>query len=149
MTALQVLQESARDCLHAARTDRLTDRKEERGELAGEVTSELQVVGKAASIAIQTRRHGCETKQNKTTRNNDKQNDKTKARAEEREKSIGWIGRLFTAWRVSHAERTERRAEREEEGGDDSEEDEPVEIPLSAASSRTHEPVAVLSLIHI
>ena len=80
------------------------------------MTSELQVVGKAASIAIQTRRHGCETKQNKTTRNNDKQNDKTKARAEEREKSIGWIGRLFTAWRVSHAERTERRAERESGG---------------------------------
>ena len=43
-------------------------------------------------------------------------NDKTKARAEEREKNypvpsvvreknIGWIKRLFTAWRVSHAER--------------------------------------------
>ena len=61
-----------------------------RGELAGEVTSELQVVGKAASIAIQT-----------WVRNN----DKTKARAEEREKNIGWIGRLFTAWRVSHDER--------------------------------------------
>ena len=41
---------------------------------------------------------------------------------------------LFTAWRVSHAERTERRAEREEEGEDDSEEDEPVEIPLSAVT---------------
>ena len=26
----------------------------------------------------------------------------TKARAEEREKNIGWIKRLFTAWRVSH-----------------------------------------------
>ena len=56
------------------------------------MTSELQVVGKAASIAIQT-----------WVRNN----DKTKARAEEREKNIGWIGRLFTAWRVSHAEREE------------------------------------------
>ena len=32
-------------------------------------------------------------------------NDKTKARAEEREKNIGWIKRLFSAWRVSHAER--------------------------------------------
>ena len=80
------------------------------------MTSEQQVVGKAASIAIQT-----------WVRNN----DKTKARAEEREKNIGWIKRLFTAWRVSHAE---RRAEREEEGEDDSEEDEPVEIPLSAVT---------------
>ena len=53
-------------------------------------------------------------------------NDKTKARAEEREKNIGCIKRLFTAWRVSHTERTERRAERKEEGEDDSEEDEPV-----------------------
>ena len=42
------------------------------GELAGEVTRELQVVGKAASIAIQT-----------WVRNN----DKTEARAEEREKN--------------------------------------------------------------
>ena len=76
------------------------------------MTSELQVVGKAASTAIQT-----------WMRNN----DKTKARAEEREKSIGWIKRLFTAlWRVSHTERTERRAERKEAGEDDSEEDEPV-----------------------
>ena len=58
-------------------------------------------------------------------------NDKTKARAEEREKNIGWIKRLFTAWRVSHTERTERRAERKEDGEDDSEEDEPVEIQLS------------------
>ena len=49
------------------------------------MTRELQVVGKAASIAIQT-----------WVRNNDI--DKTKARAEEREKNIGWIGRLFTAW---------------------------------------------------
>ena len=60
--------------------------------------------------------------------------DKTKARAEEREKNIGWIKRLFTAWRVSHTERTERRAERKEEGEEDSEEDEPVEIPLSAVT---------------
>ena len=83
------------------------------------MTSELQVVGKAASIAILT-----------WMRNN----DKTKARAEEREKNIGWIKRLFTAWRVSHAERAERRAEREEAGEDDSEEDEPVEIPPSAVT---------------
>merc|ERR1712086_186469 len=41
---------------------------------------------------------------------------------------------LFTAWRVSHAEHTERRAERKEAGEDDSEEDEPVEIPLSAVT---------------
>ena len=36
-------------------------------------------------------------------------NDKTRyaVRAEEREKNIGRIGRLFTAWRVSHAEREE------------------------------------------
>ena len=33
---------------------------------------------------------------------------------------IGWIKRLFTAWRVSHAERTERRAERKEAGEDTS-----------------------------
>ena len=58
----------------AALTDSLPERKRE--ELAGEVTSELQVVGKAASIAIQT-----------WVRNN----DKTKARAEERERNIGWI----------------------------------------------------------
>ena len=77
-------------------------------------------MGKAASIAIQT-----------WVRNN----DKTKARAEEREKNIGWIKRLFTAWRVSHAERTERRAEREEAGEEDSEEDEtPVVIPSSAVT---------------
>ena len=36
--------------------------------------------------------------------------------AEEREKNIGLTGRLFTAWRVSHDERNERRAEREEAG---------------------------------
>ena len=83
------------------------------------MTSELQAVGKAASTAIQT-----------WARNN----DTTKARAEEREKNIGWTKRLFTAWRVSHAERIERRAERKEEGEDDSEEDEPVEIPLSAVT---------------
>ena len=46
---------------------------------------------------------------------------------------VGWIGRLFTAWRVSHDERNELRAEREEAGEDDSEEDEtPVVIPPSA-----------------
>ena len=61
-------------------------------------------------------------------------NDKTKAQAEEREKNIGWIERLFTAWRVSHTERTERRAERKEAGEDDSEEDEPVVIPSSAVT---------------
>ena len=61
-------------------------------------------------------------------------NDKTKARAEEREKNIGWIKRLFTAWRVSHTERTKRRAERKEAGEDDPEGDEPVEIPLSAVT---------------
>ena len=77
-------------CPLPALTDSIPERKRE--ELAGEVTRELQVVGKAASIAIQT-----------WVRNN----DKTRARAEEREKNIGWIGRLFTAWRVSHAERTE------------------------------------------
>ena len=99
--------------MHAARTHGPHTRKKERG-ARGEVTSELQVVGKAASIAIQT-----------WMRNN----DKTKARAEEREKYIGWIKRLFTAWRVSHDERNERRAERKEAGEDDSEEDEPVEIP--------------------
>ena len=66
------------------------------------MTSELQVVGKAASIAIQT-----------WMRNN----DKTKARAEEREKNIGWIKRLFKAWRVSQAERAERRAERGRSSG--------------------------------
>ena len=63
-------------------------------------------MGNAASIAIRT-----------WVRNN----DKTKARAEEREKNIGWIGRMFTAWRVSHAE---RREEREAAGEDDAEEDE-------------------------
>ena len=64
-------------CTLPALTDSIPERK--RRELAGEVTSELQVVGKAASIAIQT-----------WARNN----DKTKARAEEREKNIGWIKRL-------------------------------------------------------
>ena len=71
-------------CTLPALTDSIPERK--RRELAGEVTSELQVVGKAVSIAIQT-----------WVRNN----DKTKARAEEREKNIKLIGRLFTAWRVS------------------------------------------------
>ena len=59
-------------CTLPALTDSIPERK--RGELAGEVTSELQVVGKAASSAILT-----------WMRNN----DKTKARAEEREKNIG------------------------------------------------------------
>jgi len=78
------------------------------------------VVGKAASIAVQT-----------WVRNN----DKTEARAEEREKNIGWIKRLFTAWRVSHAERNERRAERKEAGEDDPEEDDtPVVISSSAVT---------------
>ena len=104
-------------CTLPALTDYIPERK--RRELAGEVTSELQVVGKAASIAIQT------WVRNNTT-------NKTKARAEKREKNIGWIKRLFTAWRVSHAERNERRAEREEAGEEDSEEDEtPVVIPSS------------------
>ena len=84
-------------------------------------------MGKAASIAIQT-----------WVRNN----DKTKARAEEREKNIGWIKRLFTAWRVSHTERTERRAERKEAGEDDLEEDEPVEIQLSAVTKGTPAPAS-------
>ena len=92
-------------CTLPALTDSIPERK--RGELSGEVTRET--VGKAASIAVQT-----------WVRNN----DKTKARAEEREKNIGWIKRLFTAWRVSHAERNERRAEREETGEDEPEEDE-------------------------
>ena len=39
-------------CTLPALTDSIPERK--RRELAGEVTSELQVVGKAASIAIQT-----------------------------------------------------------------------------------------------
>ena len=52
-------------CTLPALTDPIPERK--RRELAGEVTSELQVVGKAASIAILT-----------WMRNN----DKTKARAE-------------------------------------------------------------------
>ena len=48
--------------------------------------------------------------------------------SEEREKNIEWIKRLFTAWRVSHAERKEA-------GEDDPEEDEtPVEIPPSAVT---------------
>ena len=58
-------------CTLPALTDTITERK--RGELAGEVTSELQVVGKAASMAIQT-----------WVRNN----DKTKARAEEQRENV-------------------------------------------------------------
>jgi len=119
-------------CTLPALTDSIPERK--RGELAGEVTSELQVVGKAASIAIQT-----------WVRNN----DKTKARAEEREKNIGWIKRLFTAWRVSHTERTERRAERKEDGEDDSEEDEPVEIPLSAVTMHPRGTPAPASAVEV
>ena len=91
-------------CTLPALTDSIPERK--RKELAGEVTRELQVVGNAASIAIGTWVRS---------------NDKFKARAEEREKNIGWIRRMFTAWRVSHAE---RREEREAAGEDDAEEDE-------------------------
>ena len=58
-------------CTLPALTDSIPERK--RGELAGEVTRELQVVGKAASIAILTW---------SWMRNN----DKAKAREEEREK---------------------------------------------------------------
>ena len=103
-------------CTLPALTDSIPERK--RKELAGEVTSELQVVGNAASIAIRTWVRS---------------NDKSKARAEEREKNIGWIGRMFTAWRVSHAE---RREEREAAGEDDDEEDDtPVVIPSSAVTT--------------
>ena len=101
--------------LPAPLTDSIPERK--RKELAGEVTRELQVVGNAASIAIRTWVRG---------------NDKFKARAEEREKNIGWIGRMFTAWRVSHAE---RREEQEAAGEDDDEEDTPVVIPSSAVTT--------------
>ena len=89
-------------CTLPALTDSIPERK--RKELAGEVTRELQVVGNAASIAIRTWVRS---------------NDKSKARAEEREKNIGWIRRMFTAWRVSH---TERREEREAAGEVDDEE---------------------------
>ena len=103
-------------CTLPALTDSIPERK--RKELAGEVTRELQVVGNAASIAIRTWVRS---------------NDKSKARAEEREKNIGWIGRMFTAWRVSHAE---RREEREAAGEDDDEEDDtPVVIPSSAVTT--------------
>ena len=91
-------------CTLPALTDTI-NRKKERG-ACRRGDERTTGSGKAASIAIQT-----------WVRNN----DKTKARAEEREKNIGWIGRLFTAWRVSHDERNERRAEREEAGEDDSE----------------------------
>ena len=64
-------------------------------------------------------------------------NDKFKARAEEREKNIGWIRRMFTAWRVSH---TERREEREAAGEvDDEEDDTPVVIPSSAVTTFMNE----------
>ena len=103
-------------CTLPALTDSIPERK--RKELAGEVTRELQVVGNAASIAIRTWVRS---------------NDKSKARAEEREKNIGWIRRMFTAWRVSHAE---RREEREAAGEDDDEEDDtPVVIPSSAVTT--------------
>ena len=83
-----------------------------------ELPVQVQVVGKVASIAIRTWVRS---------------NDKSKARAEEREKNIGWIGRMFTAWRVSHAE---RREEREAAGEDDDEEDDtPVVIPSSAVTT--------------
>ena len=103
-------------CTLPALTGSMPERK--RKELAGEVTRELQVVGNAASIAIRAWVRS---------------NDKFKARAEEREKNIGWIGRMFTAWRVSH---TERREEREAAGEDDNEEDDtPVVIPSSAVTT--------------
>ena len=103
-------------CTLPALTDSIPERK--RKELAGEVTRELQVVGNAASIAIRTWVRS---------------NDKSKARAEEREKNIGWIRRMFTAWRVSH---TERREEREAAGEvDDEEDDTPVVIPSSAVTT--------------
>ena len=103
-------------CTLPALTDSIPERK--RKELAGEVTRELQVVGNAASIAIGTWVRS---------------NDKFKARAEEREKNIGWIRRMFTAWRVSH---TERREEREAAGEvDDEEDDTPVVIPSSAVTT--------------
>ena len=86
-------------CTLPALTDSIPERK--RGELAGEVTRELQVVGKAASIAILT-----------WMRNN----DKTKARAEEREKNIGWIKRLFTATMEGEPHRTYRAKSRAEGG---------------------------------
>ena len=103
-------------CTLPALTDSIPERK--RKELAGEVTRELQVVGNAASIAIGTWVRS---------------NDKFKARAEEREKNIGWIRRMFTAWRVSHAERREEREAAGED--DDEEEDTPVVIPSSAVTT--------------
>ena len=81
------------DCLHAARTHLSRTPVHKRGELAGEVTSELQVVGKAASIAIQT-----------WVRNN----DKTKARAEEREKNIDRMDRAPVHARARRADRVAR-----------------------------------------
>ena len=49
-----------------------------------------------------------------------------------------FLKKLLLIDQMSHAERTERRAERKEAGEDDSEEDEPVEIPSSAVSSFVH-----------
>ena len=52
-------------CTLPALTDSIPERK--RRELAGEVTSALQVVGKAASIAIQTWRQTGQTHSDKQT----------------------------------------------------------------------------------
>ena len=49
------------------------------------------------------------------------------------ENNIGWIGRMFKAWRVSHAERREEREAAGED--DDEEEDTPVVIPSSAVTT--------------
>ena len=65
-------------CTLPALTDSLPERKRE--ELAGEVTRELQVVGNAASIAIRTWVRS---------------NDKSKARAEEREKEEYRVDRAY------------------------------------------------------
>ena len=107
----------------------IPERKRE--ELAGEVTRELQVlqvVRNAASIAIRT-----------WVRNNNKTKARTGGGA--REEHIGWIGRMFTAWRVSHAE---RREEREAAGEDDAEEtnrlDPPPAVPGQACIGRTKWP---------
>jgi len=75
-------------------------------------------------------------------------NDKTKARAEEREKNIGWIKRLFTAWRVSHAERTVNVDERVEAGEDEPEED-PVVIPSSAVTMHPNGTPAPASSVEV
>ena len=78
-------------CTLPALTDSIPERK--RKELAGEVTRELQVVGNAASIAIRTWVRS---------------NDKSKARAEEREKNIGWI-RPYVHSMEGEPRRTQRR----------------------------------------